>query len=142
MQIGDILNGTYQVERPLGVGGQARVWQARHLRLPRRFAVKECPLVGGSPSDIAERRTLFERERDIVAALSHPGHPAIPKISDFWEEPTRLFIVLVLVEGETLIELLTRRGRVTPPEAIAWGRQICEVLTYLHNWVPPIIYRD
>jgi serine/threonine protein kinase len=142
MQIGDILNGTYQVERPLGVGGQARVWQARHLRLPRRFAVKECPLVGGTPAEIAERRTLFERERDIVAALSHPGHPAIPKISDFWEEPTGLFIVLDLVEGETLIELLTRRGRVTAPEAIAWGRQICEVLTYLHNWVPPIIYRD
>lgn len=142
MQIGDILNGTYQIERPLGMGGQARVWQARHLRLPRRFAVKECPLAGADLREQAERRTLFERERDILAQLSHPGHPAIPKISDFWEEPDRLFIVLDLVEGETLIELLTRRGRVTIPEAINWGRQICDVLTYLHNWSPPIIYRD
>lgn len=142
MQIGDILNGTYQIERPLGMGGQARVWQARHLRLPRRFAVKECPLAGADLREQAERRTLFEGERDILAQLSHPGHPAIPKISDFWEEPDRLFIVLDLVEGETLIELLARRGRVTIPEAINWGRQICEVLTYLHNWSPPIIYRD
>ncbi len=142
MQIGDILNGTYQLERPLGVGGQARVWQARHLRLPRHFAIKECPLTGGDRREVAERRILFERERDILAALSHPGHPAIPKISDFWEEPDSLFIVLDLVEGETLIELLSRRGRVTMPEAINWGRQICEVLTYLHNWRPPIIYRD
>jgi eukaryotic-like serine/threonine-protein kinase len=142
MQIGDILNGTYQIERPLGMGGQARVWQARHLRLPRRFAVKECPLAGADLREQAERRTLFERERDILAQLSHPGHPAIPKISDFWEEPDRLFIVLDLVEGETLIELLARRGRVTIPEAINWGRQICDVLTYLHNWSPPIIYRD
>jgi WD40 repeat protein/serine/threonine protein kinase len=142
MQIGDILNGTYQIERPLGVGGQARVWQARHLRLPRRFAIKECPLVGADPRELAERRALFERERDILAALSHPGHPAIPKISDFWEEPESLFLVLDFVEGETLIELLARRGRVTMPEAINWGMQICEVLTYLHNWMPPIIYRD
>ena len=142
MQIGDILNGTYQLERPLGVGGQARVWQARHLRLPRHFAIKECPLTGGDRREVAERRVLFERERDILAALSHPGHAAIPKISDFWEEPDSLFIVLDLVEGETLIELLSRRGRVTMTEAINWGRQICEVLTYLHSWRPPIIYRD
>ncbi len=142
MQIGDILNGTYQVERPLGMGGQARVWQARHLRLPRRFAIKECPLAGADPREQNERRVLFERERDILAALSHPGHAAIPKISDFWEEPEQLFLVMDLVEGETLIELLARRGRVTMPEAINWGRQICEVLTYLHNWMPPIIYRD
>ncbi len=142
MQIGDIVNGTYQIERPLGVGGQARVWQARHLRLPRRFAIKECPLTGGDARELAERRQLFERERDILAALSHPGHPAIPKISDFWEEPERLFIVLDLVEGETLIELLARRGRVTMLEGINWGKQICEVLTYLHSWSPPIIYRD
>lgn len=141
MQIGDILNGTYQIERPLGVGGQARVWQARHLRLPRRFAIKECPLTG-DPREVAERRSLFLSERDILAALSHPGHPAIPKISDYWEEPACLFIVLDLVEGETLIELLARRGRITSSEAIAWGRQICEVLTYLHSWSPPIIYRD
>ncbi len=142
MQIGDILNGTYQIERPLGVGGQARVWQARHLRLPRRFAIKECPLTGGEARELAERRILFIRERDILAALSHPGHPAIPKISDFWEEPERLCIVLDLVEGETLIELLARRGRTTMLEAINWGGQICEVLTYLHSWTPPIIYRD
>ena len=108
MQIGDILNGTYQLERPLGVGGQARVWQARHLRLPRRFAIKECPLTGGDPREIAERRVLFERERDILAALSHPGHAAIPKISDFWEEQNGLFIVLDLVEGETLDRKSTR----------------------------------
>jgi WD40 repeat protein/serine/threonine protein kinase len=142
MQIGEILNGTYQIERPLGVGGQARVWQARHLRLPRRFAIKECPLGGNDPREVDERRTLFERERDILAALSHPGHPAIPKISDFWEEPDCLFIVLDLVEGETLIELLARRGRLTMSEAINWGKQICDVLTYLHGWMPPIIYRD
>ncbi len=142
MQIGEILNGTYQIERPLGVGGQARVWQARHLRLPRRFAIKECPLTGGDARELNERRTLFIRERDILAALSHPGHPAIPKITDFWEEPQRLCIVLDLVEGETLSELLARRGRVTMLEAINWGKQICEVLTYLHSWSPPIIYRD
>lgn len=142
MHIGDILNGTYQVERPLGVGGQARVWQARHLRLPRTFAIKECPLTGADQRELAERRMLFERERDILAALSHPGHPAIPKVSDFWEEPEQLFLVMDLVDGETLIELLNRRGRFTEPEVIAWGMQICEVLTYLHGWQPPIIYRD
>jgi serine/threonine protein kinase len=142
MQIGDILNETYQVERPLGIGGQARVWQARHLRLPRRFAIKECPLGGADPRERRERRVLFERERDILAALSHPGHPAIPKISDFWEEPDQLFLVMDLVEGDTLIDLLARRGRLTMPEAIHLGIQICEVLTYLHSWTPPIIYRD
>jgi serine/threonine protein kinase/Tol biopolymer transport system component len=142
MRIGDILNGSYQIERPLGVGGQARVWQARHLRLPRAFAVKECPLGGTDPRERAERRALFERERDILAALSHPGHTAIPKVSDFWEEPDQLFLVMDLVDGETLIELLSRRGRFTEEEVIGWGIQLCGVLTYLHGWNPPIIYRD
>ena len=142
MHIGDILNGTYQIERPLGVGGQARVWQARHLRLPRAFAIKECPLGGTDPRERAERRALFERERDILAALSHPGHAAIPKVSDFWEEPEQLFLVMDLVDGETLIELLGRRGRFTEAEVIGWGIQLCDVLTYLHGWNPPIIYRD
>lgn len=142
MRIGDILNGTYQIERPLGVGGQARVWQARHLRLPRTFAIKECPLGGTNARERAERRVLFERERDILAALSHPGHAAIPKVSDFWEEPDQLFLVMDLVDGETLIDLLGRRGRFTEAEVIGWGIQLCGVLTYLHGWNPPIIYRD
>jgi serine/threonine protein kinase len=142
MQIGDVLNGTYRVERPLGVGGQARVWQARHLRLPRTFAIKECPLAGLDPRERADRRTLFVRERDILAALSHPGHPAIPKISDFWEEANHLFMVMDLVDGETLSDAVLRRGRVSEGEAVNWGKQISEVLIYLHGWNPPIIYRD
>jgi serine/threonine protein kinase len=142
MQIGDVLNGTYRIERPLGVGGQARVWQARHLRLPRTFAIKECPLNVLDSRERLERRILFERERDILAALSHPGHPAIPKIIDFWEEPNYLFMVMDLVEGDTLSDVLLRRRRVTEAEAVNWGKQIAEVLVYLHNWNPPIIYRD
>ncbi len=142
MQIGDVLNGTYRIERPLGVGGQARVWQARHLRLPRTFAIKECPLTGIDPRERHERRILFERERDILAALSHPGHPAIPKIIDFWEEPNYLFMVMDLVEGDTLSDVLLVRGRIPEAEAVNWGKQIAGVLIYLHNWKPPIIYRD
>jgi serine/threonine protein kinase len=142
MQIGDVLNGTYRIERPLGVGGQARVWQAHHLRLPRAFAIKECPMTGLDPRERQDRRTLFERERDILAALSHPGHPAIPKIIDFWEEPDCLFMVMDLVEGDTLSDVLLRRRRVSEDEAVNWGKQIAEVLIYLHSWNPPIIYRD
>ena len=78
--------------------------------------------------ELAERRILFIRERDILAALSHPGHPAIPKISDFWEEPERLCIVLDLVEGETLIELLARRGRIL--------RRCGFSVTHLEEWGP------
>lgn len=142
MQIGDVLNGTYRIERPLGVGGQARVWQARHLRLPRTLAIKECPLAGLDACERHERRALFERERDILAALSHPGHPAIPKIIDFWEEPNYLFMVMDLVEGDTLSDVLLIRGRIPEAEAVNWGKQIAGVLIYLHNWKPPIIYRD
>lgn len=46
------------------------------------------------------------------------------------------------IEGKTLKEILNERGRIEEKEILIWGKQLCEVLSYLHSKKPSIIYRD
>lgn len=51
-------------------------------------------------------------------------------------------MVMEFIEGKTLKEVLKERGRIQETEVLSWGKQLCEVLSYLHSRTPPIIYRD
>jgi serine/threonine-protein kinase len=126
--------GPYEVTAPLGAGGMGEVWRARDPRLGRDVAIKVLPAaLAGDP----ERRTRFEREGRVLAALSHPNVAAVLGLEDAGGAPA---LVMELVEGPTLAERLAKDGALALPEALALARQVAEAVEYAHE--RGIVHRD
>src|SRR5262245_25575216 len=92
----------YEITALLGAGGMGEVYRAKDTKLGRDVAIKLLPEVFASDPDRAAR---FEREAKLLAALNHPNIAAIYGIEDANQSR---FIVLELVEGETLAERISR----------------------------------
>jgi serine/threonine protein kinase len=128
---GTILNDTYRVERPLGRGGMGTVWEASHLRLPKRVAVKVLHAVPG-PDQVAR----FRQEAEIASRL---GHPNIVDVLDFHTADGMPYMVMELLQGESLATRL-ERGPLDPESALAIVRQIAAALQAAHD--AGVIHRD
>ena len=133
--------GGYHLQALLGAGGMGEVYRARDAKLGRDVAIKILPrAVTGDPDRLAR----FEREARMLAALNHPNICAIYGL----EEADGLrFLVLELVDGETLAQKLTKLVALNPQapglpldEALALARQIAEALEVAHE--KGIIHRD
>ncbi len=125
--------GPYEVVAPLGSGGMGEVYRARDTKLGRDVALKVLPPeVAGD----AERLARFRREAQVLASLNHPHIAAIHGLEEADGKP---FLVLELVEGETLQERLAR-GRMPLDDALPIARQIAETLEEAHEH--GIVHRD
>ncbi len=138
---GTILQGRYAIDRLLGGGGMGMVYLARDQRLANRpCAIKEMVDHFIDQAQRIEANEYFAREADTLAQLKHQ---AIPAITDRFELANRHYLVMEYVEGRNLEEELAVRGEPLPEGlVIDIARQLCDVLSYLHGLVPPIIYRD
>jgi serine/threonine protein kinase len=123
----------YRITAKLGEGGMGEVYRATDAKLGRDVAIKVLP-----PSFSRDPQSLarFEREAKALASLNHPHIAGIYGIE---AEKGTHFIVLELVEGETLAERL-RRGPLPVKEALTTARQIAEALQEAHE--KGIIHRD
>src|SRR6186997_2474708 len=92
--------GAYEVLGSLGAGGMGEVYRARDTRLGRDVAIKVLPPAFASDPD---RRARFDREAQAVAALSHPH---IVSVFDAGLHDDQAYVVMELLEGETLRERL------------------------------------
>src|SRR5215470_16873360 len=95
--------GPYQILSAIGAGGMAEVFKARDTRLNRGVAIKVLPPELAADPD---RRARFEREAHAIAALSHPH---ICTIYDIGRENGTDYLVMELLEGETLADRLSGR---------------------------------
>jgi Tol biopolymer transport system component/tRNA A-37 threonylcarbamoyl transferase component Bud32 len=125
--------GSYQVTGQLGAGGMGVVYRARDTKLKRDVAIKALPETFASDADRVFR---FKREAEVLASLNHPH---IAAIYDLLETEGARFLVLELVEGETLAARVGR-GRIPTGEAIDLARQIAEALETAHD--KGIVHRD
>src|SRR5215470_14524453 len=125
--------GSYQVEGLLGVGGMGHVYRARDLKLKREVAIKMLPEEFSRDADRVKR---FQREAEVLASLNHPN---IANIYHLEEQNDSRYLVLELVEGETLAERIAR-GPIRIDEALPIARQIAEGLEAAHE--KGIIHRD
>jgi len=135
LKTGDVLQNRYRIVRLVGQGGFGAVYRAWDINVSQPVALKENLGVG------AEAQRQFEREATLLAGLRHPN---LPRVTDHFILPGQgQYLVMDYVEGKSLATLLAERGRPLPEaDALAWVRQVCEALTYLHARTSPIIHRD
>jgi Tol biopolymer transport system component len=133
--------GGYELVALLGAGGMGKVFRARDPKLGRDVAIKILPPAFTSHPD---RLARFEREARMLAALNHPNICAIYGLED--ADGVR-YLILELVDGETLAERLARFSRLRPGElalplgeTLAIARQIVDALEVAHE--KGIIHRD
>ena len=121
------------------------VYQAEDVRLDGRLcAIKEIQPDPGADEDLLRQtHQQFHREASILARLDHPN---LPKVSDFFSEDGRDFLVMDFVPGHDLKEIMdaTRREGLRLPEerVLEWAGQLCDALDYLHRQNPPVLHRD
>lgn len=125
--------GSLEIKALLGKGGMGEVYRARDLKLKREVAIKILPEEFARDSDRVNR---FYREAEVLAALNHPN---IAGIYDLQEASGWRFLVLELVEGETLGDRLAR-GPIPVEDALQIAKGICEALDAAHE--KGIIHRD
>jgi eukaryotic-like serine/threonine-protein kinase len=125
--------GTYQIVSRLGAGGMGEVYRAKDLSLGREVAIKVLP--EGLTAD-PRRLARFKREARVLAALNHPH---IAAIYDLEEAGDSCFLVLELVEGETLARRIAR-GPLPIDKCLAIALQIGEAVDAAH--VKGIVHRD
>ena len=125
--------GSYEILSPLGKGGMGEVWRARDSKLGREVAIKTLP---EAFAEDEERLARFEREAKLLASLNHPNIAAIYGLEE--DNGTR-FLVLELVEGDTLAERL-KRGAIPVEETLKLALQIAEALEAAHG--KGVIHRD
>ncbi len=125
--------GHYKVGEQLGRGGMGEVYAADDTALDRRVALKFLPeAFAGDP----ERMVRFEREAKVLASLNHPNIAAIHGLE---QAEGKRFIVMELVEGETLAQRLNK-GALPMDEALVICRQVAEGLEAAHE--KGVIHRD
>ena len=125
--------GSYEIVAPLGAGGMGEVYRARDTRLGRDVAIK---ILSQHLADTPEVRARFEREARAISSLNHPN---ICTLHDLGHEGETDYIVMELVEGESLADRLAR-GPLATPEVLRIGTQIADALDRAHR--AGIIHRD
>src|SRR5215831_17032779 len=125
--------GSHEITALLGKGGMGEVYRARDLKLKREVAIKILPEEFAQDPDRVRR---FQREAEVLASLNHPN---IAGIHDLAEANGSRYLVLELVEGETLADRIAR-GPIPIEEALGISKQICEALEAAHE--RGIIHRD
>jgi eukaryotic-like serine/threonine-protein kinase len=128
------LAGRYQPEGLVAAGGMGMVFRARDEVLGRPVAVKVMREGRASDRAFMER---FRREARTAAAVDHPN---VATVFDYGEEREQAFLVMELVEGETLAERLRRGGRLPWREACRIGEQVAAGLDAAHR--QGLVHRD
>jgi serine/threonine protein kinase len=123
----------YEIIEQLGKGGMGEVYQAKDTKLGRDVAVKVLPEEFARDTDRVAR---FQREAKLLASLNHPNIAAIYGLE---ESGDTHFLVLELVEGDTLADRL-KHGFIPVEEALKLALQMAEALEAAHE--KGVIHRD
>ena len=141
LESGTLLNDRYLIVKRIGGGGMGSVYQARDKRLSDRLcAVKEMIQQFSDENQQQKAVEDFLREAQLLASLDHPS---IPTIFDYFIEGGRYYLVMYYIQGRDFEAEMERRGGMVDELTVTqWAIQTCDVLAYIHEQNPPIIYRD
>jgi serine/threonine protein kinase len=142
---GEVLRGRYKIRERIGQGGMGSIYLADDTRLKgRQCALKEVEYDRALPENIREEaRDQFLREATVLARLDHPN---LPKVSDFFSNGPRDYLVMDYVPGKDLRLLMIEARRdktfLREKDVLSWADQLASALTFLHIQDPPIVHRD
>jgi serine/threonine-protein kinase len=133
-RVGTVLNGKWRLDEVLGIGGMATVYAATH-RNQKRVAIK---MLHPEVSVDQQVTTRFTREGYVANTVGHPG--AVSVLDDDVTEDGAAFLVMELLEGETLDHRREKVGTLTPGEVLGIADQVLDVLVTAH--ANGILHRD
>ena len=142
---GEVLRGRYKVRDRIGQGGTGNIYLADDIRLEGRLcALKEVEYDRSLPAKILkEARDQFLREATVLARLDHPN---LPKVSDFFSNEARDYLVMDYVPGKDLrtlmLEARHHNSFLQEEDVLNWTSQLADALIHLHKQDPPIVHRD
>jgi len=145
LESGTVLRERYKITDIVGAGGMGKVYRAEDLRLPGRLcAIKEIQTeASASQEERDQEHKQFLREASLLAQLDHPN---LPKVSDFFAEGGRDFLVMDFVPGKNLKEILDESRvegeKLEVNTVMNWAMQIMDSVAYLHRQNPPVLHRD
>lgn len=134
LSAGTIVDERYEISRMIGQGGMCVVYEAKHLQLRRRVALKLLHLTCLSSPEAFER---FKREAVLASDVKHPN---IIEIFGFGVWNKRPYIAMEFLEGQTLTQLVEAEGPLPEPRAVNILVQICDALQEAH--ARHIVHRD
>jgi serine/threonine-protein kinase len=135
VQCGEIVGGHYQLEHVLAEGGMGVVWTARDLRLGRSVAVK---FLGRSAMSSPMQRERFAREARLASKIRSPH--VVQIFGDGVSAAGVPFVVMELLDGESLAHLLARKGRCSLATCGSVLEQVCRALSTAH--AEGLVHRD
>lgn len=124
-----LLDGRYEVVRPLAVGAQGRVVLAQDQRHDRRVVIKSRP---ADEAALAEARALYRLR----------PHPSIPLLRDDFTEDGEVHLVMDWIKGTDLADHVDRHSLPRLAEVAEWLGPVADALDHLHAHVPPVMHGD
>ncbi|WP_143316573.1 serine/threonine-protein kinase [Clostridium sp. HBUAS56017] len=138
INIGTVIDYRYEILKEIDRGGMSIVYLAADNRLNKSVVLKDIRKSKKINNNIL--LDCLKAEADLLTSLDHPN---LPKIYDIIEGDNHIYVVMDYIEGESLKKKFDRERICSPSDVVEWGKQLSEVLDYLHTRKPvPIIYRD
>ena len=138
---GTVLHGRYRIDKLLAIGGFSAVYLAGDLQNGGKpVAVKD--MICNEPQEFQVRFSFFQREAEILKALSQLS--AVPRFYGFYRDGKAAQLVLEYIAGQDLLRVMESNNN-SPfafEQVITWGKEVCDVLSHMHNQTPPIVHRD
>ncbi len=133
-EVAEATGGRYDVERVFAQGGMGTVYAARHRQLGSRLAIK---VLSPDIATSAVRLARFKREAALAANLSHPN---IVPVFEFDVQRGMAYLVMPMVEGESLASILARERRLDYPAVATLVREVGAALGFAHG--RGVVHRD
>jgi serine/threonine protein kinase len=138
LSTGDILQNRYRIGSLMSRGGMSNIYRGWHLTLDIAIAIKEmAPPSNVDPRRLTQLREQFRQEAALLARLEHPN---LVDVLDFFRQGNNIYLVMDLVEGESLGERIEREGALPQNQVLKLAFPVMDALQYCHE--QGIIHRD
>jgi serine/threonine protein kinase len=134
IEAGTLLQQRYRIGKHIGQGGMGAVYVATDERFGSTVAIKETLCMDGN------FRKAIEREARLLNSLKHP---ALPRVTDHFEESNSQFLVMEYIPGEDLSTIIEHDKKpFEVAKVLDWADQLLDALNFLHTQETPVVHRD